>query len=44
VVDGISPELVLASGLWPIGTNYDEVLRLVDRGLKEVSVIDLAAP
>ena len=44
VVDGISPELVLASGLWPIGTNYDEVLRLVDRGLKEVSAIDLAAP
>ena len=41
---GISEDAVLSSGLWPMDTDLDAVLSLVDRGLEELSRVPLPAP
>ncbi|WP_146115206.1 queuosine biosynthesis protein queC [Microbacterium sp. MYb66] len=41
---GISDEAILSSAMWPPGTNFDEVLSLVQRGLAELSRVPLPAP
>ncbi|TDL45044.1 hypothetical protein [Microbacterium oleivorans] len=41
VDDGVDNELVLANGSWPSGTDFDEVLALVVRGVEELRAVPL---
>jgi hypothetical protein len=42
--DGIDDDLILGSASWPIPTDFDAVLALVHRGVKELSLVPLPVP
>jgi hypothetical protein len=39
VTDGIPEHRILGTALWPPNTDFDQVLDLVQRGLKELSLV-----
>jgi 7-cyano-7-deazaguanine synthase in queuosine biosynthesis len=44
VEGGIEDDAVLSSTIWPLGTDFDEVLSLVQRGLAELRAVALPTP